>query len=308
MIADLNPDVWHLHTPNVAMIMAMATIRTGAPLVITHHSDVIRQKLLYLPLIPVDRWVYGRAAVLLSDSPTYIDGSPLLVKHRGKVLSLPLGIDLDPFLKPSAEALTERDKILQRCGSPMWLSVGRLTYYKALHVAIEALRDVSGRLVVIGQGPLETPLRKLAVRLGLEHRIEFWGRTEDATLIGAYHAATALWFPSNARSEGFGQVQVEAMACGCPIINTMIPFSGVPWVSPDGETGLTIPPNNATALAEAANRIWTDPDLRNRFSIAGRDRAMRLFDYRTMAKDCVDIYRSIRATSNMQEVTLARRG
>ena len=86
-----------------------------------------------------------------------------------------------------------------------------------------------------------------------------------------YLAADAFWFPSNARSEAFGLVQVEAMASGCPVINTAIPHSGVPWVSPHEETGLTVPVDDPAALAAAANRLLTEPGLRDRLGAAGRD-------------------------------------
>ncbi len=124
---------------------------------------------------------------------------------------------------------------------PLWLSVGRLVYYKGLATAIDALDSVPGRLMIVGRGPLERELRARAVDRGVAERIEWAGHVDDDALVGAYRAATALWFPSNARSEGFGLVQVEAMASGCPVINTAIPHSGVSWVSLDGESGLTIP-------------------------------------------------------------------
>ena len=83
-----------------------------------------------------------------------------------------------------------------------------------------------------------------------------------------YLAADAFWFPSNARSEAFGLVQVEAMASGCPVINTRIPHSGVPWVSLHEETGLTVPVDDPAALAAAANRLLTEPGLRDRLAAA----------------------------------------
>ena len=114
-----------------------------------------------------------------------------------------------------------------------------------------------------------------------------------AELIGAYRAATALWFPSNARSEAFGLVQVEAMASGCPVLNTAIPASGVAWVSRHEESGLTIQVNDPAALAAAANRLLHEPGLRERLAATGRERAQREFDHRVMAERCLEVYRQV---------------
>jgi len=94
---------------------------------------------------------------------------------------------------------------------------------------------------VIGRGPLEDELKRRAAELGVRDRITWRDRVEPDELVGAFLAATALWFPSNARSEAYGLVQVEAMASGCPVINTSIAGSGVPWVSPHEVSGLTVP-------------------------------------------------------------------
>ncbi len=124
-------------------------------------------------------------------------------------------------------------------GEPLWLAVGRLVYYKGLHNAVKALPAVPGRLMVIGEGPAKPELQRLAAAEGVADRIIWRGHVSEDELIGSYHAATALWFPSNARSEGFGLVQVEAMASGGPIVCTAIPASGVAWVSRHAESGLT---------------------------------------------------------------------
>ena len=157
---------------------------------------------------------------------------------------MPFGIDLQPLLNPSSDSLAFAAQLQNLHGSPLWLAVGRLVYYKGLETAIRALPLVTGRLLIVGEGPLRKPLEKLSQQLGVADRVIWRGRLSESELIGAYHAATALWFPSNARSEAFGFVQIEAMACGCPVINTNIPGSGVAWVSRHEESGLTIPVND----------------------------------------------------------------
>src|SRR5205814_697475 len=105
------------------------------------------------------------------------------------------------------------------------------------------------------------------------HRVVFLGDLPCRQIVPYYLAATAFWFPSNARSEAFGLVQVEAMASGCPVINTAIPGSGVAWVSRHDESGLTVPMNDPLALARAARRLLDEPGLRERLASGGRERA-----------------------------------
>jgi rhamnosyl/mannosyltransferase len=80
------------------------------------------------------------------------------------------------------------------------------------------------------------------------------------------------------------------MACGLPVINAAIPHSGVAWVSRHEETGLTVPVGDAEALAAAANRLTGEPGLRERLGAAGRERAVREFDHRVMARRSLAFY------------------
>jgi rhamnosyl/mannosyltransferase len=288
-------DVVHVHAPNPTMTLALAVRPPRGPLVITHHSDVVRQRLLGLAYRPVELLVYGRAAAVGSDSPLYPAGSPLLQHFARKTHVLPLGIDLRPYLEPNATARAYARWLREEFGAPLWLAVGRIVYYKGLQNAVQALRDVPGRLLVIGEGPLQRDLLRQAQAHGVADRVSWRGQVGDDELVGAYHAATALWFPSNSRSEGFGLVQVEAMASGCPVINTAVPASGVAWVSRHEETGLTVPVNAPDALAAAARRLLEAPALRDRLARAARARACQEFDHRLMAARSLEMYRQVGA-------------
>ena len=150
-------------------------------------------------------------------------------------------------------------------------------------------------MILIGDGPDRPALEAEARALGLSSRVAFLGNLPHyLALIPYYLAADAFWFPSNARSEAFGLVQVEAMACGCPVINAEIPHSGVSWVSPHEETGLTVPVDDPVALADAANRLdQPSPDSATGSASAAKDRAIREFDHRVMARRSLDIYRRV---------------
>ena len=294
-------DILHLHTPNPTMVLMVASLlRTqDTPLVITHHSDIVRQRVLRVLHDPFERMVYARAATILASSLDYVQGSPMLHLHREKVAVLPMGIDLTPHLQPSPGALAFEAKLRRQCErhGPIWLTVGRCVYYKGLPTAIEALQYVAGTLIVIGRGPLEGASRN-AQQLQVQERIVWLGHTNRDELIGAYRAAAALWFPSSARSEAFGLVQIEAMANACPVINTDIEHSGVTWVSPNEQTGLTVRVNDAKALAAAAARLVAEPELRERFAREAQRRARREFGDAIMARRSLAAYRRILADAD----------
>lgn len=286
-------DVLHLHTPNPTMMLSLAALgrRRPSALVITHHNDIVRQRLTRLLLQPATAWSYARADRIIATTTTYAESSTILRRHRARVEVVPLGTDLAPFLAPSAGALAHADRLRRDLGDrPLWLAVGRLRYYKGLHIAIRALADAPGRLLVIGQGPLERRLRALAVELGVADRVIWWGEATDEEVAGSYRAASALWFPSCERAEGFGLVQVEAMASACPVINSDVPGCGVAWVSQHEQTGLTVPVADASAFARAARRLLEEPGLRDRLAAEARARAVRDFDPMVMARATLAVY------------------
>ena len=230
---------------------------------------MVKQRLRAALFRPLERALYRRAAMILPTSPTYASGSEFLRPYAAKTQVLPMGIDLAPYLDPSEADRAEAEAIRSRYDGPIWLGCGRLIYYKGFPVAVRALTHVRGTLLIVGDGPDRPKLEAEADALGVRDRVAFLGAMPYQEIVPYYLAADAFWFPSVARSEAFGLVQVEAMACGMPVINAAIPRSGVPWVSPDGVTGLTVPVDDPAALAAAANRLLDEPGLRDRLGAAG---------------------------------------
>jgi glycosyltransferase involved in cell wall biosynthesis len=298
-------DVVHLHAPNPTFSLPLFASKATPKLCITHHSDVIKQRMLAKVYHPLERRVYGSAANIFATSPWYLGGSPLLQQFADKVDVVPLGVNVEPYLKPSPFARSVEREIREGVEGPIWLCVGRLVYYKGFHTAIDALARVPGTLVIVGKGPLEKPLKAQAEKLGVADRVRWCPDASDDVLCGLYHAATALWFPSNNRSEGFGLVQVEAMASGLPVINTSIPNSGVAWVAPHEVAALTIAPESPHQLAEAALRLLEDDVLRRELGANGRRRAKKLFSDGLMAQRYLDRYTDTQTADRLPTATSA---
>ena len=154
------------------------------------------------------------------------------------------------------------------------------------------MRSVAGHLLIVGEGPLRAKLERDAIDAGVRARVTFMGNLSRAELIDCYHAADVFALPSVARSEAFGIVQLEAMACGKPVINTQL-SCGVPYVSIDGETGITVAPGAAEPLAAAVNRLLEDSALRMLYGAAARRRVRKYFNLDLMVDRTYDLYRQI---------------
>ena len=237
-------DVVHLHHPNPLGDLAALTDRRR-PLVITQHSDVVRQRALW----PVYGWAvrtaFARARFIAIGSSQLLATSRELRGFEAKARVIPFGIDPARFA-PTAEVRARAAALRTGWGpEPVVLAVGRLVAYKGFDVLIRAMDGLEARLVLVGTGPEEARLRAIAGR-----RVEFAGRVGDADLVAFYHAADVFCLPSVTVAEAFGVVLLEAMACGKPLVTTALP-TGVSAVNRDGVTGLVVPPQDPGVLREA---------------------------------------------------------
>jgi rhamnosyl/mannosyltransferase len=277
-------DVLHLHFPHPTAILAYLGSGFRGKLVVTYHSDIVRQRLLGAAFRPILDHALRRASAVICTSANYIASSPVLSRHRARCRVLPFGIPLERYADAAPDRVAE---IRHRYGPRLVLAVGRLVGYKGFEHLIRAMRDVDGRLVLVGSGPLRSALHALAEHCGVAERTFFLDQVADTTPY--FHAADVFVLPSIARSEAFGLVQVEAMAAGTPVVNTDIP-SGVPFVSPDQITGITVPPANPHALARAIGALLDDPARARLLGAAGRDRARTHFSLEAMAKRTLELY------------------
>jgi len=289
-------DVVHLHCPNPMAVLAyLASGHTGRA-VITYQSDVIRQRLLRIGYEPWFNRLARRAAAIVCLSPNYIESSPVVASFRDKCRVIPHGIDTEQFRNVDPDALR---KIRQRFGTRMVLAVGRLVYYKGFEYLIRAVAKTDATLVIIGNGPLRDHLLAVARECEITERVHFLGEVDD--VIPYYHAAQLFTLPSVARSEAFGIVQLEAMACGTPVVNTSLD-TGVPYVSLDGISGITVAPADVGGLREAITKILDNPGLRARLSYGARKRVNEQFTVKEMARKTMQLYEEILSEGTANEL------
>ena len=280
-------DIVHLHWPNPTAVLAYLASGHRGKLVFTYHSDIIRQRLLRKPFWPILRQALKRASAIIAASPNYVQTSPILQKFRERCRVIPFGLSLEQFDHPCE---IEVARIRKQYGPRIVLGVGRLVYYKGFQYLIRAMREVEGHLLIVGNGPLLEELEREARAAGVRNRVTFLTDTQDVRPF--YQAADVFALPSIARSEAFGIVQLEAMACGKPVVNTKLD-SGVPFVSPHGITGLTVSPADAGALAGAINTLLDDTALSARYGRAARARVEQEFNLELMTRRTLQVYEEV---------------
>jgi glycosyltransferase involved in cell wall biosynthesis len=199
---------------------------------------------------------------------------------------VPIGVDHERF-RPRTDIRRVPGRIMTTASADVPLK-GLIPLLEA--VAKLRVEHPEAHLVVVGRLKEESPVARTIADLGLEHVVTFSPGVSDQRLTDMFAEASVAAVPS--LYEGFSLPAVEAMASGTPLVATT--GGALPEVAgPDGVAALSVPPNDPGALADAIGRIFDDPDLAARLSLAGRRRVLDNFTWQACAAATADNYRLV---------------
>ncbi len=155
-------DVVHFHFPWPFMDLVDLVTPHRKPVVVTYHSDIVKQKLLLRLYGPLMHHFLRGADRIVATSPNYLSSSPVLPLYRDKVEVIPLGLDEADYPAPDPQRIAYWQ---DRFPDGFFLFVGVLRYYKGIHILFEAARSTGLPVVIIGGGGLESELKARAERI-----------------------------------------------------------------------------------------------------------------------------------------------
>ncbi len=165
--------------------------------------------------------------------------------YQGEISLVPNGTSLK---------CKEIKKLRRNKNRKIILTISRLVEKNGLEDLIKAMKLINYppvRLLIIGSGPLRKSLENLVKKLNLESKVEFLGKISHKKIWDYYSQADVFVRPS--LSEGFGNVFIEAMAAGVPVVAT--PVGGIPDFLKDKETGWFCKVKNPQSIAETVKYI-----------------------------------------------------
>jgi len=282
-------DVVHLHAPNPLAELAYlwSPLARRSRLVVTWHSDVVRQRWFGALYRPLSRRLLARADAICVATPNHVASSALLPAYADKIHLCAFGVEPDAAHADGRTVQALRARYGRR---PLVLGVGRLVYYKGFELLLEAMVGLDATLVLVGDGPLRGRLEQRVAALGLRDRVQLVGEQDD---VRPWFAACDVFvLPSTHRSEAFGIVQIEAMAFAKPVVSTRL-GTGVEWVNRHGETGLVVPVGDVAALRDAIGWLLADPVRRTVMGARAARRVHREFTAHKAAADLLTVYRHV---------------
>lgn len=289
-----------IHTNSLkADILGGAAGRLSSRPVVWHVRDRIEDD--YLPKIVVHAFRFLSLVI-----PTYVIANSaatlrtLHLRRGARGTSIPSGIDLNGKTAvvhdgTSPGVIAERDSL--RSGFRVGL-VGRISPWKGQHVFIQAAALVHKRFpdarffvigaALFGEDQYDHEVRRMPGDLGIGDVVEFTGFRND---IRHTIAELDLLVHASTKGEPFGQVIIEGMAAGKPVVATN--GGGVPEIVEDGETGLLVPMGDVTAMAEAICQVLSDPARARTMGERARKRVADHFTMEQTARRVEAVYAEI---------------
>ncbi len=251
---------------------------------------------------------FGRADLVIANSQFTASLLRQGVRN-GRVAIVYLGADPRRFhpAPPDPQLMRQWDLANRK----VLLTVGRLTPRKGQDQTLRALPAILARVpqavyVIAGTGEYEPELRQIAADVGVADRVRFVGAVEESDLPRLYNLADLFLMPNRSMPgsgnvEGFGIVFLEAGASGLPVIGGR--SGGVPDAVCEGQSGLLVDGASAEAIAEAALKLLTNPELARRMGEQGRRRVSESLTWDHCANRVRDLLNSL-LTSNRKTANL----
>jgi glycosyltransferase involved in cell wall biosynthesis len=268
----------------VAGVPAVVNARAGMGYVFT--SSAMKARLLRPLIKKAVRWLLDRAnARLILQNPDDVAAmSAGTVAPKRIVLIRGSGVDTTAFA-PAPEP----------GGTPVAVMVSRMLWDKGVGELVEAARLLKERkasvdVVLVGPPDPENPASISEGQLRdweASGDVAWWGERSDIAQIWAKSHIAVL--PSH--REGLPKSLLEAAACGRPLVATDV--SGCREVVRPGETGILVPPRDPGSLADALERLATDPDLRRRMGSAARELVERELSQEVVVEQTMALYREL---------------
>lgn len=290
-------DIVHGHSSKGGAVARLAAFGTRAKAYYTLHGLIMMD-----PLLPRWKWLMYLSIELglatwtrrvIAVSPEEQRAAIRLGFGKSRVVMVPNGIG-QLRLTPRSEARrtmgTSDDAIVIGF-------VGRLVEQKAPEILIEAFALTAraqprARLALVGNGPLESPMRELAAKLGIADRIIWLGERDARGVLAGFDL-----FALSSRKEGLPYVVLEAMAAGLPVVATTSAGSEI-LVIP-GVNGAVVPPDDAPAFAQALIDLATDPIKMAQCAEGSRQRVAR-FSIDTMVDRTLEAYLDAQPAESQQ--------
>ena len=303
-------DIVHLHYPffggaEMIWLHHQQIKKSDANIVLHYHMDPVGRGLFKI-IFKILKLVFLKQVLKMSDtvivtSLDYAKQSDVkryFKRHPQKFVAVPNGVDTNKFLPllKDNELLSEHHISL---AEKIILFVGGLDkahYFKGipyLLAAVSRLQDKSypWKLIIVGYGDLMGEYRQLAKNLQIDQRVVFAGKVASDELPNYYNLADVVVLPSIDKSEAFGLVLIEAMACAKPVVASNLP--GVRSVVDDGINGYLVTPRNSQALAEKISYLLEHRELTAEFGLASRRKVEEQYGWEKIAKELDNLYKDL---------------
>jgi glycosyltransferase involved in cell wall biosynthesis len=293
-------DLLHVHYPffGTAELLAVRRWFGRTRLVLQYQMDVVgvywKARLFEWHRRFILPFILHAADAIVVTSNDYAASSflaPRLAALQRQLTVIPAGVDLGSF-SPNGDRASARRKVgLADAPTVFFLArLDRAHYFKGLHLLIDAVAQLPEAVLVVGGDGEWRPQYEARAQASLGGRARFVGDVPDETLPAYYRAADVVALPSVDRTEAFGLVILEALACGTPVVASRLP--GVRTLVDEGRTGYLVEPGNVAELAAKLSRcIVESAALGPNAQAFVRAR----YGWPAIARELLDLYRRLLA-------------